>query len=249
MSALFSASLGGVSDDLVCLGCGLIVDAADGGGCVCPPPSYAPLSHPPVSCPLPEGSAPASRPASVRGPYRAAPEGTPCPRCGSRLTERSLHDVQELECDECLGLFLDRATLDRLGTPEGKGLRLAFPKRARTDADRTVRYLKCPVCKRLMNRTNFGRMSGVIVDVCKDDGVWFDAGEVNAIIDFVERGGLERARRREEEERAAERAHLEQQRRKEREAFERVGGFRPGWDVRVHYEDNITSSLRALLTR
>ena len=157
--------------------------------------------------------------------------------------------MQELECDECLGLFLDRATLDRLATPEGRGLRLAFPKRARTDADRTVRYLKCPVCERLMNRTNFARMSGVIVDVCKDDGVWFDAGEVNAVIDFVERGGLERARRREEEERAAEHARLAEQRRRDRDAFQRAGGHRPGWDLRVHYDDHITRSLIELLSR
>ncbi|MEO8874855.1 MAG: hypothetical protein ABI461_04640, partial [Polyangiaceae bacterium] len=36
-----------------------------------------------------------------------------------------------------------------------------------------------------------------VVDVCKTDGVWFDAGELGDVLAFVERGGLEEARKRE----------------------------------------------------
>jgi Zn-finger nucleic acid-binding protein len=63
-----------------------------------------------------------------------------------------------------------------------------------------VRYLKCPLCDELMNRVNFGRRSGVIVDVCTAHGTWFDAGELTRAIAFVARGGLEESRRRESEE-------------------------------------------------
>jgi Zn-finger nucleic acid-binding protein len=62
-----------------------------------------------------------------------------------------------------------------------------------------------------MNRQIFGRISGVIVDTCKPHGVWFDAGELSAIIDFVERGGLAEARTRQsqdEEREKRERARL-----------------------------------------
>ncbi len=51
-----------------------------------------------------------------------------------------------------------------------------------------------------MNRQNFARLSGVIVDVCKGHGVWFNAGELQAIVEFVRAGGLERARAREKAE-------------------------------------------------
>lgn len=71
-----------------------------------------------------------------------------------------------------------------------------------------MRYLACPVCTARMNRVNFARSANVIVDVCKEHGIWFDAGEVHAVIDFVERGGLERARRREQQDRAQENAKL-----------------------------------------
>jgi len=44
-----------------------------------------------------------------------------------------------------------------------------------------------------MHRRNFGRTSGVIVDVCEIHGTWFDVGELPWILGFVARGGLERA--------------------------------------------------------
>jgi Zn-finger nucleic acid-binding protein len=51
-----------------------------------------------------------------------------------------------------------------------------------------------------MNRKNFGGMSGVVVDVCKKHGTWFDEGELPRVLEFVASGGLERAKRREDEE-------------------------------------------------
>ena len=47
-----------------------------------------------------------------------------------------------------------------------------------------------------MNRLNFGRLSGTIVDVCKGHGTFLDAGELHAIVRFIQGGGLDRARQR-----------------------------------------------------
>ena len=44
-----------------------------------------------------------------------------------------------------------------------------------------------------MNRTNYGRMSGIIIDVCADHGIWFDAHELDTILRWVKEGGLETA--------------------------------------------------------
>lgn len=62
-----------------------------------------------------------------------------------------------------------------------------------------------------MNRKVFAQISGVIVDVCKEHGVWFDAGEVAAIVAFIDAGGLKTAATREAQKRAQERKALEQQ--------------------------------------
>jgi Zn-finger nucleic acid-binding protein len=54
-----------------------------------------------------------------------------------------------------------------------------------------------------MNRNNFGKTSGIVVDVCPRHGVWFDPGELPRILAFVQAGGLEQARKRAEQERSA----------------------------------------------
>jgi Zn-finger nucleic acid-binding protein len=42
-----------------------------------------------------------------------------------------------------------------------------------------------------MTRMNFGRRSGIIIDACRAHGVWFDRGELDAILEFVRLGGIE----------------------------------------------------------
>jgi Zn-finger nucleic acid-binding protein len=48
-----------------------------------------------------------------------------------------------------------------------------------------------------MNRSNFGMRSGVIIDVCRGHGTWFDRDELRRVIEFIRSGGLDLARQRE----------------------------------------------------
>lgn len=52
-----------------------------------------------------------------------------------------------------------------------------------------VQYIKCPVCNEFMRRTNFGSRSGVIVDKCRDHGVWLDGGELKRLMNWKKAGG------------------------------------------------------------
>ncbi|MBL8739967.1 MAG: zf-TFIIB domain-containing protein [Myxococcales bacterium] len=213
-------------DDVVCLGCGRSVGAEGGLGCDCPPPTIAPRS---LSQPL-------------SGHYRSVPPTATCPRCKGRLVEQELHDALLLDCVQCGGLFVPKPTIDALGEPQNHNLRIAFPRRVRRPEPLEVAYLNCPLCSGRMNRVNFAKVSGVIVDVCTNDGVWFDQGEVDAVIDFVEQGGLERARRRESAELEREKERL----RAERAAFREQGERASMWR-RDHVE--ITAGERLLLTK
>ena len=49
-------------------------------------------------------------------------------------------------------------------------------------------YKKCPYCKDLLGRENFGSSSGVIIDACHIHGVWLDAPELGKIFNFVANG-------------------------------------------------------------
>ncbi|MBK9519122.1 MAG: zf-TFIIB domain-containing protein [Anaeromyxobacter sp.] len=53
-----------------------------------------------------------------------------------------------------------------------------------------VRYRVCPTCRDVMSRTNFAKVSGVVIDVCRPHGAWFDKGELAAIRRFLRAGGL-----------------------------------------------------------
>jgi len=58
----------------------------------------------------------------------------------------------------------------------------------------------------MMNRRNFGKLSGVIVDVCSKHGIWFDLGELPRVMAFVRDGGLLRAQQREAQQAAEDAA-------------------------------------------
>jgi Zn-finger nucleic acid-binding protein len=71
-----------------------------------------------------------------------------------------------------------------------------------------ISYAPCPQCGQLMNRMNFARCSGVIVDVCKGHGTWFDRDELSSIIQFIGSGGFELSRQKEKHELEFERQQL-----------------------------------------
>jgi Zn-finger nucleic acid-binding protein len=63
-------------------------------------------------------------------------------------------------------------------------------------------YVRCPVCATLMNRKQYATGAKVVIDVCRQHGVWFDGGELAVVLDFIAAGGLEDARRRDQKRRA-----------------------------------------------
>lgn len=124
-----------------------------------------------------------------------------CPRCEAPLDAFGASSGRLHDCARCGGQLVEHGLLrDLMERTEICGaLVQRILNRAAAPADR-VRYLPCPECRALMNRTNFGVHSGVIVDVCARHGIWFDAGELPKVLDFIESGGLQRARRRQLEE-------------------------------------------------
>ncbi|MEE2776686.1 MAG: hypothetical protein VYE73_07975 [Acidobacteriota bacterium] len=63
-----------------------------------------------------------------------------------------------------------------------------------------------------MHRMNYGRKSGVIIDVCRPHGMCFDAAELDTILRWIQTGGENQAQRLQHQE-LAERAHADRIRR------------------------------------
>jgi len=145
-----------------------------------------------------------------------------CPTCGARRAatatgERKarcsacfglMHDVQIgdtglMECEKCHAMWVDTATFEHIsGDRDVQSAVLGQygspPPAAAAAAE--VRYRRCVACGKMMNRLNFGRVSGTVVDVCRGHGVFLDAGELHQIVVFLQSGGLDRARQRQIEE-------------------------------------------------
>ena len=107
-----------------------------------------------------------------------------------------------LECTKCDGVWVDADVFERLcadrETQAAVLPRLSRPPQAKSTGQ--VRYRPCVRCEKMMNRINFGGLSGAVVDVCKGHGTFLDPGELHQIVTFVQDGGLERARARRIEE-------------------------------------------------
>lgn len=126
-----------------------------------------------------------------------------CPRCNSDLENLQIEDTSLLGCGKCDGLWIATVTFEDIcSDAEKRSAVLGFfnQREKRQQTYTKVNYVPCPECSQLMNRSNFARASGVIVDICKQHGVWFDADELPAIVKFIQNGGMELARQREKNE-------------------------------------------------
>ncbi len=118
-----------------------------------------------------------------------------------------IDEIRLAECEKCEGIWTDVETFEIIcANRENQSAVLKkFDEILHHPKLQKVQYVPCPTCKRLMNRNNFAKISGVIIDSCKEHGVWFDAKELSKIIEFIRKGGMEYSRQK-------EKAHLDAQR-------------------------------------
>jgi Zn-finger nucleic acid-binding protein len=130
----------------------------------------------------------------------------PCPQCKKDMAAVQLGSLTLSECVKCSGIWVGAEAFDKLsadkeaqaavltGAATAKGLTAGPPAQ-----ETRIRYRPCPSCKKMMNRVNFAHGSGVILDVCRAHGTFFDRDELHRVVTFIKDGGLERARIRERE--------------------------------------------------
>jgi Zn-finger nucleic acid-binding protein len=139
-----------------------------------------------------------------------------CPSCKNELQRVTVAAMAVLECSACDGVWVDAEDFERLCADkesQAAVLHRMTHRQSSSPSDR-VRYRPCPRCDKMMNRVNFGRLSGAVVDVCKGHGTFLDAGELHQIVAFIQGGGLERARARQKEELREEQRRLQDTQRK-----------------------------------
>jgi Zn-finger nucleic acid-binding protein len=141
-----------------------------------------------------------------------------CPRCSVKLDRLLIENIELNECSRCDGMWAGVETFESICADREEQSAVLNFVNARTASHQqppAITYVPCPDCKQLMNRSNFARASGVIIDICRHHGVWFDAGELPNIIRFIQQGGMQRAREKEKIDLADERQRLKDQQRQQ----------------------------------
>jgi Zn-finger nucleic acid-binding protein len=138
-----------------------------------------------------------------------------CPRCKIELNLLQIEEISLLECQKCSGLWSDSETFEEICAEKESQAKVLFLVQSKQTPKPNIpiNYVPCPDCKQLMYRSNFSRSSGVILDICKNHGVWFDAEELTKIIEFIHNGGLDYARRKEIQQLQEDRRELEDKKR------------------------------------
>jgi Zn-finger nucleic acid-binding protein len=118
----------------------------------------------------------------------------PCPVCSLPMSPRAVAGAAVDECTSCQGLWIPEGRLEELVERAREAREAASGPRPGVPAPRVrsgnpltqrVEYRRCPECDAHMQRRNFRRSSGIIVDVCRRHGTWLDADELEQIAGFV----------------------------------------------------------------
>jgi len=114
------------------------------------------------------------------------------------MTDVQVGDAAMLECGRCHALWIDARTFEHICASQASQAAVLhrWPGQPAGRAGGEVKYRKCVACGTMMNRLNFGRLSGTIVDVCRGHGTFLDRGELHNVVRFIQGGGLDRARER-----------------------------------------------------
>jgi len=118
-----------------------------------------------------------------------------CPIC-----EVTLEHLEEKEfsldyCPKCDGLLIQEKEFENLLSYRADKTRnfnphyLRFIQDHPRDNRKKAQYHNCPVCREMMSIVNYKNQSGILLDICEEDGIWLDGGELRQIIEWYEVGG------------------------------------------------------------
>ena len=128
-----------------------------------------------------------------------------CPRCAFETDVVRLASVELDLCRKCRGLWFDSAELRSFGDALSDSalnrqvLELMRELGSRSSRAGESAYIACPICQSEMSRTNYARISGIILHRCLPHGSWADHDAALRLIELMANDGDARLRALEDE--------------------------------------------------
>ena len=122
--------------------------------------------------------------------HEVTPTVRVCPACSRPLSARRIADVTIDTCETCAGMFIDAIAIHRV-LAEGQEARArAIVEAVAAGTAPTITppvdaTRRCPTCATAMTRTLAAGGSGVVLDVCRPHGTFFDGGELHKMLEFA----------------------------------------------------------------
>jgi Zn-finger nucleic acid-binding protein len=107
-----------------------------------------------------------------------------CPRDGHSLEALRVGTHSFMRCAQCRGAFLEPHVLAAMLVEMGAEHQIA----ARPLPD-LPRPLRCPSCTEPLARS---QLAGIEIDACAQHGIWFDRGELEAVLEWAGLAALAR---------------------------------------------------------
>ncbi|MCA9729145.1 MAG: zf-TFIIB domain-containing protein [Candidatus Eisenbacteria bacterium] len=114
-----------------------------------------------------------------------------CPRCHLSLMTTDYEGVEVDMCSQCWGFWLDSGELEQI--LERRTLEFTPDERRQILDARTAFSTgptdpaPCPKCGKTMNRLSYDESVHLVIDQCRDHGVWLDTGEIKKIQAIADR--------------------------------------------------------------
>ena len=111
-----------------------------------------------------------------------------CPVCKNAMVVLELEDIEIDHCYQCGGIWLDAGELELLVEDRSKAQQLLDSFKIETSPKEGLR--KCPICLKKMKKIIVGQGTPLLlIDRCaKGHGLWFDAGELQDILNRAQLG-------------------------------------------------------------
>lgn len=122
-----------------------------------------------------------------------------CPVCAKDTLIVEFNNIELDYCPKCGGVWFDSGELELLLETTGLGSTERFLEDAARlpEANVSEKKHRCPVCLRKMSKIYIDDKKEIVTDICRGGhGVWFDGGEVAALVKSLAEKAPEKAESR-----------------------------------------------------
>ena len=99
-----------------------------------------------------------------------------CPKCHHGMAEVSYEDITIDRCSQCQGLWFDGDEAQQLKSrPGAEVLDTGSTSKGRKYDSQSDIF--CPHCNKLMEKTAHWKQTHIWYEICRDHGIFMDAGE------------------------------------------------------------------------